>query len=107
MGEPTDDAIALAGFLLGAGWWSAAAIREALERLGFEVRSTVWLASHLTSMCKESAPRFERNTDLPCGYRVTAWAATGLCNQWRGFVAFDYTLPTPFPKAQLQKERSS
>jgi hypothetical protein len=103
--KPTDDTIALATFLLGKEWWDAASIREALAQLGFRRPSTQWLASHLSSMCEESAPRFERRKQEWAGvaeYRVTSWAATGLSNQWRGFDSFradrNLELPTPKPE---------
>ena len=99
--RPTDDTIALAAFLMdGSSKWRASDdISSAISLLGFEKLSSQWLAARLVAMCRESAPRFERRQlpGLPgTQYRVTGWAATGLRNQWGGFVpAFDAPSPKP------------
>ena len=95
--RPTDDTIALAAFLLdrSSTWRAADDIRAAVSRLGFEKPSSQWLTARLVAMCKESAPRFERRQPghLPWAeYRVTAWADTGLTNNWPGFRSAFYAL---------------
>lgn len=88
--RPTDDTVALAALLLGREWVCADEIRHALARLGFEMPSSQWTASHLTAMTQEDAPRFERRGDLGWHeYRVTHWARTGLSNRWSGFRSWD------------------
>jgi hypothetical protein len=86
--KPTDDTIALVAFLRGDEWLSADELRHGIERLGFDFPSSQWVAARLRCMERESAPRFESR---PSGfdyrvYRVTAFAANGLENQWRGFL---------------------
>jgi hypothetical protein len=93
--KPTDDTLALVGFLRGREWLSADEIQIAVEKLGFERPSIQWVSARLRLMCFESAPRFERAN--PFGYyeyRLTSWAAQGLRNLWDGFVAH-HRLPMP------------
>jgi len=101
--KPTDDTIALVGFLLDHGWMCGEELAGGLERLGFERPSSQWITGRLVAMCKEQCPRFIRRkrewADV-WEYRVTSWAHAGLTNQWRGFrsKAITAELPTPKPE---------
>ena len=101
--KPTDDTIALVGFLLGGDWLCADEIRHGIAKLGFEMPSPQWVSGRLSALSRESAPRFARRptlfSDSVHEYRVTTWAVTGLSNNWRGFDTPARDLPTPFPKA--------
>lgn len=84
--KPTNDTIALTAFLLGRPWLAADEIRHGIERLGFEMPSSQWVAARLTLMTAESCPRFEKKDAYGYrAYRVTHWAETGLENTWDGF----------------------
>jgi hypothetical protein len=99
--KPTDDTIALAGFLRGEKWMSADEIRLAIEKLGFARPSSQWVTGRLIHMCRESAPRFERRRWFDWAeYRVTSFAATGLQNKWRGFEPTRDLKPLPTPKRE-------
>jgi hypothetical protein len=101
--NPTDDTIALVGFLLDHGWMAGDELAGGIERLGFDRPSTQWITGRLVAMSKESSPRFMRRkrewADV-WEYRVTSWAHTGLTNQWRAFrsAATAQELPTPKPE---------
>jgi hypothetical protein len=104
-GKPTHDTLALTAFLLGREWLTADDLREGLHDLGFRRPSPQWLTARLISMCKESAPRFERRSEprhlgYRLEYRVTSWAVTGLSNRWPGFGGFrpSRSFPTPRPE---------
>jgi hypothetical protein len=107
--RPTDDTIALVGFLLGGDWLTADELRHGVKELGFRMPSIQWTVARLRSMVKEDAPRFESRRAQWGGdwseYRVTSWARTGLSNQWKGvssfvpsadfYAALDESLPHP------------
>jgi hypothetical protein len=99
--KPTDDTIALVGFLLGRDALFADELWHALQRLGFDPPSRQWVSGRLLAMTRESSPRFVRTFNHLVGayeYSVTSWAATGLSNTWRGFTRPTRDLPTPKPE---------